>query len=77
MKRMSNRSVARMMNISEQHLREQARERPELLGFPVSCVKSRVIIMDEPFFRYFCGDDWKERLNEYWREQDVCTESND
>ncbi len=78
MKRMSNRLVARMLHISEQGLRVQARERPELLGFPVVCVRSSVIIMDEPFFRYFYKEDWQEELNKFWEENsNVRTESND
>lgn len=48
--------AAAVLNIDPQSLRLQARHRPELLGFPVICIGSRVKIPREPFLRFLRGE---------------------
>ena len=47
--------VAAVLNADPQELRMQARERPELLGFPTICIGSRVKIPKEGFLSYCRG----------------------
>ena len=54
---MINADVAAKILGSPQRLRMMARERPELLGFPVCCpTPSRVIIPRIPFMRFLGMD---------------------
>lgn len=48
--------VAEVINGDAQKIRMQARERPELLGFPVIVYGSRVKIPRRAFIRYMDGD---------------------
>lgn len=43
-----------------QYIRVAARQRPELLGFPVTLIGSRVKIPKLPFIRYMEGEQEKE-----------------
>ena len=47
--------VASVLEADPQELRMQARERPELLGFPVICIGTRVKIPKEGFLLYCRG----------------------
>lgn len=47
--------VAPFLGCDQQTLRLQARHRPDLLGFPVVCLGSRVKIPKEPFIAFFEG----------------------
>lgn len=47
--------IAPILRSDPQLIRMQARERPELLGFPVICVGSRVKIPREGFLRFVRG----------------------
>lgn len=47
--------IAPILRSDPQLIRMQARERPELLGFPVICVGSRVKIPREGFLRFVLG----------------------
>lgn len=47
--------VAPILGSDPQTIRMQARERPDLLGFPVICLKSRVKIPKEGFLAYCRG----------------------
>lgn len=45
--------VAHVMNSDPCTVRGMARDFPELLGFPVVCLKRRVIIPKVPFLKHF------------------------
>ena len=47
--------VAAVLNADPQELRMQARERPDLLGFPTICIGSRVKIPKEGFLLFCRG----------------------
>ena len=47
--------VAAVLKADPQELRMQARERPDLLGFPTICIGSRVRIPKEGFLLYCRG----------------------
>lgn len=47
--------VAPIIGCDQQTLRMQARERPDLLGFPTICLGSRVRIPKEGFLAYCRG----------------------
>lgn len=47
--------IAPILRSDPQLIRMQARERPELLGFPVVCIGSRVKIPKEGFLRHIRG----------------------
>ena len=47
--------IAPLIGSDQQLIRMQARERPELLGFPVICIGSRVKIPREGFLRFMRG----------------------
>ena len=48
--------VSSYLGCDQQTLRLQARLRPDLLGFPVVCVGSRVQIPKEPFLAFCRGE---------------------
>lgn len=48
--------VSRYLGCDDHTIRLQARERPELLGFPVICVGSRVKIPKAGFLAYCRGE---------------------
>ena len=48
--------VAEYLGCDQQTLRLQARLRPDLLGFPVVCVGTRVKIPKEPFLAFCRGE---------------------
>lgn len=47
--------IAPILKSDPQLIRMQARERPELLGFPVVCIGSRVKIPREAFLSFMRG----------------------
>lgn len=47
--------IAPIIGSDQQLIRMQARERPELLGFPVVCIGSRVKIPREAFLSFMRG----------------------
>lgn len=47
--------VAKVLCLTPQMIREQAREKPELLGFPVCACGSRTRIPREGFLRFMRG----------------------
>lgn len=47
--------VAKYLGCDQQQLRMQARERPDLLGFPVICIGSRVKIPKAGFVAFCRG----------------------
>ena len=48
--------VSKYLGCDQQTLRLQARLRPDLLGFPVVCVGTRVKIPKEPFLAFCRGE---------------------
>ena len=48
--------VSSYLGCDQQTLRLQARQRPDLLGFPVVCVGTRVKIPKEPFLAFCRGE---------------------
>lgn len=52
--------IAEVLGCAAQNIRDQARNRPDLLGFPVTVVRSRTYIPRMAFLRYIDG----EYLNE-------------
>lgn len=48
--------VGAVLMADPQTIRVTAKQRPELLGFPVFCVGNRVKIPREPFLRYLRGE---------------------
>lgn len=48
--------VAPLLHLDQDTIRGQARERPELLGFPVIVAKSRVKIPKRPFIKFLQGE---------------------
>ena len=48
--------VSGILMCSEQTLHMQAKERPEMLGFPVICVGNRVKIPKQAFIRFMEGE---------------------
>nr|DAH72626.1 MAG TPA: excisionase [Caudoviricetes sp.] len=48
--------VGAVLKADPQAIRVTAKQRPELLGFPVFCVGNRVKIPREPFLRYLRGE---------------------
>ena len=49
--------IAPYLNSDPQTIRMAARKRPELLGFPVTVIGSRVKIPKAPFVKYCKGED--------------------
>lgn len=48
--------VAEVLGCDPNNIRLAAHQRPELLGFPVIVVGSRVKIPRVPFLKYVCGE---------------------
>ncbi len=48
--------VASVLNSDPQQIRATAKQRPELLGFPVIIVGNRVKIPREPFLKFMRGE---------------------
>lgn len=48
--------VSGVLHLDQDTIRGQARERPELLGFPVICAGNRVKIPRLPFLRFMRGE---------------------
>lgn len=48
--------VAPVLHLHQETIRAQARERPELLGFPVIVAGSRVKIPKRAFLRHMAGE---------------------
>jgi len=47
--------IAEILGADAQTIRKVAKEEPEKLGFPVICIKRRVLIPTKPFLLYLCG----------------------
>ena len=47
--------VAEVLGCAPQNLRDQARNRPDLLGFPVTVVGNRTLIPRKPFIAFVDG----------------------
>ena len=47
--------VALVLQCTPQSIRTAARQRPELLGFPVNIMGNRVRIPRVPFLQFLCG----------------------
>ena len=57
--------VAEVLGCDPQSIRDQARYRPDLLGFPVTVVRRRTYIPGWPFFGTSMGRTWvRRRANE-------------
>lgn len=48
--------VASVLHLDQQAIRIAARERPDLLGFPVVCVGTRVKIPKKSFVKFMRGE---------------------
>lgn len=53
---LSPQDVAEVLRSNPQSVRVQARQRPELLGFPVTVVGNRVKIPRRAFLKYITGE---------------------
>ena len=51
--------VASVLNSDPQQIRVTAKQRPELLGFPIIIVGNRVKIPREPFLKFMRGEKMK------------------
>ena len=54
--------VAKVLCLTPQMIRTQARERPELLGFPVISCGTRTRVPKEGFLRFMKGSSHEENL---------------
>ena len=54
--------AAKIIGCAPQYIRLVARKSPELLGFPVICIGSRVKIPRVPFIEYFYGNKTQAEL---------------
>ncbi len=56
--------IAEVLGCAPQSIRDQARNRPDLLGFPVTVVRSRTYIPRVAFLRYIDGENMGEEESE-------------
>lgn len=56
--------IARVLGCAPQSIRDQARNRPDLLGFPVTVVRRRTYIPRVAFLRYIDGESTSEEETE-------------
>lgn len=56
--------VAEVLGCDPQSIRDQARNRPDLLGFPVTVVRRRTYIPRVAFLRYLDGENMGEDESE-------------
>ena len=52
---LSPNDVAEVLGCGPQNLRDQARNRPDLLGFPVTVIGNRTLIPRKPFIAFVDG----------------------
>lgn len=56
--------IAEVLGCAPQSIRDQARYRPDLLGFPVTVVRRRTYIPRVAFLRYIDGENMGEEESE-------------
>ena len=56
--------IAEVLGCAPQSIRDQARYRPDLLGFPVTVVRRRTYIPRVAFLRYIDGENRNEEETE-------------